>query len=101
MDVAREQRGADLALKVVNSPANDIDGQIKPLGRGPEASTAHHFQKNPGRIPIRETSDRDLLAFLLRNAPFQRQTHTQPFLPAKLGRIPYEPQLFWVEGFPF
>ena len=76
MDVAREQRGADLALKVVNSSANDIDGKIKPLGRGPETSTAHHLQKNSGRIPIRETSYRELVAFLLRNAPFQHQTHT-------------------------
>jgi hypothetical protein len=101
MDVAREQRGADLALKVVNSPADDVNGKVKPLRRGPEASTADHFQKNPGRIPIRETSYRGLLAFLLRNAPFQHQTHTRPFPPAKLGRIWVGPQLSRVYGFPF
>jgi hypothetical protein len=57
------------------------------LAGGPETAAADHFQENPGGVPIRETADSDLLAFLLRNAPFHDQTHTDSFLPAKLGRI--------------
>ena len=76
MDVAREQRGADLPLEIVDPPAHDVDRQVKPLGRGSEAPAPHDFQKYPGRVPIRETAENDLMAFLLRNAPFQRQTHT-------------------------
>ncbi len=76
MDVARKQGGADLPLEIIDPPANDVDRQVKPLGRGSEASATHDLQKYPGRVPIRETAESDLVAFLLRNAPFQRQTHT-------------------------
>ena len=87
MDVAGEQGGADLALEIVDAPAHAVDGQVQPLRGGPETAAADHFQENPGGVPIRETADSDLLAFLLRNAPFHDQTHTDSFLPAKLGRI--------------
>ena len=76
MDVAREQGGADLALEIVDAPAHAVDGQVQPLRGGPETAAADHFQENPGGVPIRETADSDLLAFLLRNAPFHDQTHT-------------------------
>ena len=72
------------------------------LGAGKQGTAAaYDFQKNPGRVPVRETAESELLVFLLRNAPFQRQTHTQPFPPAKLGRILNGPQPYRVPGFLF
>ena len=91
MDVAREQRGSDLPLKIVDTPADAVDGQFESFSRGSETSAAHHLQENPGRVPIAETTEADL-AFLLRNAPFQHQMHTHPPPLGKLGRIWREPQ---------
>ena len=76
MDVAGEQGGADLPFEIIDPPAHDIDGQSEALGRGSEAPAPHDFQKYPGRVPIGETAEGGLVAFLLWNAPFQRQTHT-------------------------
>ena len=76
MDVAREQGGADLPFKIIDSPANDFDGQFGPLRRGSETPATYYFHKNLGRVPIRKTADCDPMVFLLRNAPFRHQTHT-------------------------
>jgi hypothetical protein len=76
MDVAREKGGADLPLKIIDSPADDVDGEFKPLGCGSEASAAHNLQKHSGRVPIGQTPEGNLMAFLLRNAPVQRDMHT-------------------------
>src|SRR6202051_3448121 len=87
MGIARQQRGADLPLKIIDSSAHDVDRQVEPLGRRSEAAATDHFQKNPRYVPIRETAESGFAAFLLRNAPFQRQTHTPSFQRAKLRRI--------------
>ena len=71
VNVAGEQGGADLALKIVDPPAHRVDGQVEPLGCRPEAAATHDFQENPGRVPIRETAESALMAFLLWNAPFR------------------------------
>jgi hypothetical protein len=57
MDVAREQGGADLPFKIIDSPANDVDGQFEPFRRGSETPATHYFQKNLAasqsvRLPI-------------------------------------------------
>jgi hypothetical protein len=77
MGVAREQGGAELPLEiVVYRPAQDVDRQITPFGCVYEAAAAYAFQKNPNHAPIGEgTAEGCLVAFLARNAPFQRQTH--------------------------
>src|SRR5260370_9649208 len=92
MDGARKKGGADLPLKITDAPANDVDGEFEPLRRGSETPATYDFQKNPGRVPIRETADGDAMVFLLRNTPFQHQTHTWPLLLAKLARISSGPQ---------
>jgi hypothetical protein len=92
MDVAGEQGGADLPLEVIDSPADAVDGELEALSRGPETSAAHHFQKNPGGVPIRQPAESCPMAFFLGNAPFQRQMHTSPLPLDKLGRISSDPQ---------
>src|SRR3954468_15403816 len=84
MNVAREQGRSDLTLEIVDSATNCVDRETKPFRCGPGTSTTHHFQKNPGRVPIGQASDADLRVFLLRNAAFQQRTHTASLLPAKL-----------------
>src|SRR5262249_54235158 len=79
VNVAREQRGRDLPLEIVDAAAHDIDRQAKPLGRGAETTAARDFQENPGRVPVCQAADGGVLAFLLWNAPFCRQIHTKPF----------------------
>ena len=78
VNIAGEQGRADLTFEIVDPPAHRIDGQIEPLGCRSEAAAANHFQKNPRRVPIGKTAERDLIAFLLRNAPFRCQMHTSP-----------------------
>lgn len=75
MDVVREQGGADLSFKIIDSPAND-DGQFEPYRCGSETPATYYFQKNPGRVPIRKTADCDPMACLLRNAPYRHHTPT-------------------------
>src|SRR5260370_17098156 len=97
MEIAREQGGADLPFKIIDAPANDVNGQFEPFRRGSETPATYYFQKNPGRVPIGETADCDPMVFLLRNAPFQRQTHTQPLPLGKFVRILGEPQPWRVQ----
>ena len=92
MDVAGKQGGADLPLELVNSPAHGVDGEFQPLGRGAETAASHHFQENPGGVPVGETAEGDLMAFLQWNAPFQCERHTRSLPSAKLGRICLEVQ---------
>ncbi len=84
VDVAGEQGGADLPLEIGDAPAHAVDGKVQPLRGGPETAAADHFQENPGGVPIRETTD-SLWVFLLRNAPFHDQTHTDSFPEGKLA----------------
>ena len=85
VDVAREQGGADLALEIVDPAAHGVDRQIEPLGRGTKTAATHDFQENAGRVPIGETADGDLLAFLLWNAPFPTRRIQSPFGPLNLA----------------
>src|SRR5258708_1369518 len=101
MDVAREQPGADLLLKIIDSPAHDVDGQLKPLSRGSEAPATDHLQENPCCVPIGAATGSCPIVFLLGNAPFQNQTHTYPFLRAKLARISGELQPWRVQIYAF
>ena len=92
MDVAGKQGGAGLPLEFVNSPAYGVNGELQPLGRGAETAASHHFQENPGGVPVGETAEGDLMAFLQWNAPFQCERHTRSLPSAKLGRICLEVQ---------
>ena len=64
MEVAGEQGGANLPLEIIDPAANNIDGQVEPFSRGPEAPATDNLQENPGRVPIRETAESELLVFL-------------------------------------
>src|SRR5260370_20643451 len=92
MDGAGKKGGADWPVKIMYGPANEVEGEFEPLRRGSETPATYDFQKNPGRVPIRETADGDAMVFLLRNTPFQHQTHTWPLLLAKLARTSSGPQ---------
>ena len=79
VNVAREQGSARLSLEIIDAAAHGVDRQRKPLGRGAKAAPTRDFQKNSGRVPVRQPAGSRIAAFLLRNAPFCRQMHTNPF----------------------
>src|SRR6267142_133571 len=49
----------ELPLKILDSPADPVDRELKLLSCGSETSAAHHLQKNSGCVPIGETSERN------------------------------------------
>ena len=64
MNVADEHGGAGLPLEIADAPAHGIDRKAKPFGRGAETAAARDFQENAGSVPVLETAEGDLPAFL-------------------------------------
>ena len=70
VNVADEHGGAGLPLEIADAAAHGIDGKAKPFGRGAEAAAARDFQEHARSVPVLQTVEGDLPAFLLTERPF-------------------------------